>query len=275
MSIGLRRPRPARRPRQRTGVAVVAAALAATALTGCSDSDAQTPADPAELSGHTYLSTTVIGAPIPGDGPLVLSFDKNRMSANAGCNGHGGEVMFDGDIMTAGDLAGTMMACAPPRDQTDRWVTELFSAPLAWRLNGTELTLSRGDQRIVLSEQQNRPVVGTRWQVTALVENSGVSTSVVLEERKPFILIDAGGELTGNTGCNTMTGSAKVTGDLVDFSPIGTTRMACEPEVAKIEQTILSALNGTAVVAVDGDEMSLTNQAADGGVGLRLTAVGD
>ncbi|WP_290852096.1 META domain-containing protein [Gordonia sp. (in: high G+C Gram-positive bacteria)] len=274
MSIGPRIPHPARRPRRRVGSALVGAVLVASTLAGCSDSDAETPTDPADLSGHTYLSNTVIGAPIPGGGPLVLSFDKNRMSANAGCNGHGGEVTFDGDTMTPGPLAGTMMACAPPHDETDRWVADLFGAPLTWHLDGTELTLSRGDQRVLLTEQQNRPITETRWQVTALVKNAGVTSSTVLEQRKPFFRIGTDGKLTGNTGCNSMTGTATVTGDVVDFSGIATTRMACEPEVAEVEQTVLAALNGPATVTVDGDEMSLTNR-ADGSVGLRLTAVGD
>ncbi|ALG86812.1 META domain-containing protein [Gordonia phthalatica] len=265
-----------RRSRARSTIVGLTAAVvaASTVVAGCSDADPAASSDPADLVGNTYLSTEVTGPAIPGGGPLVLGFTKGSLSANAGCNGHGGSVAFDGGTMTAGRLMGTMMACPPPRDGTDRWVSDLFAAPLTWQLTGTELVLSRGDQKVVLQERTNRPVVGTRWQVTSLVKHDAVSSSVILEQRKPFFRIDADGKLTGNDGCNAMTGSAKVDGTTVEFSPIATTRKACDPETAEIERAVLAALNGKTTVKVDGDDMSLTN-AADGNVGLRLTAVGD
>ena len=249
--------------------------LAAVAVsTGCADADSTPSSNPDDLVGQTYLSTKVTGPAIPGGGPLVLRFTKGSLSANAGCNGHGGSVSFDGDTMTTGKLMGTMMACPPPRDGTDRWISALFSEPLTWKLAGSELVLSRGEQSVTLTRQENRPVVGTRWQVTSLVKHEAVSSSVLLEQRKPYFRIGDDGRLSGNDGCNALMGSAKVDGDTVAFSPVATTRKACDPETTELSRTILAALNGEATVKVDGDDMSLTN-VADGNVGLRLTAVGD
>ncbi|MBM7368954.1 META domain-containing protein [Gordonia hydrophobica] len=265
-----------RRPRRRAAVGGVAAAvlLAATVLTGCSDADADVSSDPADLVGKTFLSTDGTTPAVPGGGPLVLAFTPGHLSANAGCNGHGGTVVFDGDTMTAGRLMGTMMACPPPRDGADRWVSDLFGAPLTWRLDGAELHLSRGDRAVVLTERVNRPIVGTHWRVTALVKHEAVSSSAVLDERKPFFQIATDGTLSGNTGCNAMTGSATVDDDTIDFAPIATTRKACAAEITEIERTVLAALRGETTVKVDGDSLALTN-VADGNLGLRLTAVGD
>lgn len=251
--------------------------MAVTALTSCSDDPSDTPPDPAKLIGKTYLSESVDGPQIPGGGPLILGFAQNEvdgstnLSANAGCNGHGGTVTFDGDTMTTGNLLGTMMACPPPREHTDQWVAKLFGAPLTWKLDGTTLTLSRDNQKVTLVEREDRPVIGTRWQVTALVSKQSVTRSDVLDERKPYFTIASDGQLTGTTGCNSMRGTAKVSPGQIEFSPIATTRMACDPEATQIEQTILAAMTGTATVTVDGKDMKLTN-VADPSVGLRLTA---
>lgn len=266
-----RRPRRGRSTLLGVAIAIV---TAAAALTGCDDPEPTATTDPAELVDKTFVSTESSNRTIPGGGPLVLRFTKGNLSANAGCNGHGGTVAFDGDKMTAGRLMGTMMACSPPRDGVDGWVTELFSAPLTWRLTGTELVLTRGEQKVVLQEQQNRPVVGTRWQVTSIVKQEAQSSSVLLQKLKPYFRIAPDGSLTGDTGCNSMTGSAKVDGDDVDFSPIATTRKACDAETTAIEQAILTALRDKTTVKVDGDDMTLRN-VADGNVELRLTAVGN
>ncbi|EGD53559.1 META domain-containing protein [Gordonia neofelifaecis] len=264
MSIGRRM-----RARVAGSAAVVIAVVGA--VTGCTDDDSTVPSDPAALVGNTYLSSQVNGPQIPGGGPLVLAFTKGQLSANAGCNGHGGSVAFDGDTMTTGNLVGTMMACPPPRDGADRWVSNLLGSPLTWHLDDQTLTLSRGDQQVTLVERQNRPVVGTRWQVTALVADDAVSTSAALRKSEPYFEIADDGRLSGSTGCNRMTGTAQVDGDRITFSPIATTRIACDPETTEVERTVLAALDGAATVEVDGDDMSLTN-VAHGDVGLRLKA---
>ncbi|MGB3697964.1 MAG: META domain-containing protein [Gordonia sp. (in: high G+C Gram-positive bacteria)] len=266
-----RRSRLVRRPRW---LVVAAAALVAITAAGCADDGSGAPTDPARLVGKTYLSQQVDGEPIPGGGPLEVSFLPGSLAATAGCNRHSGAVRFDGDTMTAGQLVSTMMACAQPADGADRWLSDLFGAPLTWQLDGTTLTLSRGSLRVKLVERTNRPVIGTRWQVTALVEHDAVTSSKVLDESKPYLLIDASGAVSGSTGCNRMTGTATVTDDTVTFAPLATTRMACDAETSAVERSVLTALTGETKVVVDGDHLTLTN-VADRSVGLRLTAAAE
>lgn len=262
-----------RRTRWRVLAAMGAIVAGTSILAGCGDRSTTPDADPAKLVGKTYLSTEVQGPQIPGGGPLLLAFGKGTISANAGCNGHGGAVAFTGGVLTTGNLVGTMMACPPPRDGADRWVTDLFGSPLSWHLDGTTLTLQRGDRKVTLAERRERPVVGTRWRVSALVTDAAVSTSAALENSKPYFEIAGDGAFAGSTGCNRMTGRARVDGDRIHLSPIATTRRACDPETADVERTVLAALRDEVIVEVDGDEMRLTN-AANSAVGLRLTASG-
>ena len=81
--------------------------------------------------------------------------------------------------------------------------------------------------------------IGTRqWKLVSVDGmTAGASTRAYLElnaEQTKF---------TGNAGCNRMFGSASVQGRRVDFSGVGTTRMACaEPRVRRLETAFVRAL---------------------------------
>lgn len=256
-----------------TGAALVAV------LASCGGSDGDSTADPGQLVGKTYVSTDAAEAGIPGGGPFVLSFGTNdRISANAGCNGHGGTVTFDGDTLTAGPLMGTKMACPPPHDTADTWVTELFDGPLTWSLDGRTLTLSRGKLTVALDQRVDRAVAGTTWRVKSLIADDGITSSRVLDDIAPTITMTAEGTLRGFTGCNQMNGEATVSGSgttqKVAFGPIATTRKACVGEAGDIERAILAVLAGEATATVDGDRMRLTN-VENPSIGLELTVSRD
>ncbi|MFT3715094.1 MAG: META domain-containing protein [Gordonia sp. (in: high G+C Gram-positive bacteria)] len=248
--------------------------LGAAAVAGCARSDGQSPADPSMLAGTTFLASAdgVTGPPIPGGGPLEVSFpEKDRISATAGCNRHNGGVSFDGHTLTAGPLASTMMACPGERMQADAWLADLFSAPLQWSVGDDHvLTLSRGDRTVRLAPRRDLPLEGTTWKVTALVRNQGVESSVALNDAAPHLTIDDG-RASGFAGCNDFGGPATVSGDTVDFGrPVATVK-ACAPEINDVEGAVLSVLTGAVKYAIEGDQLSLTNVASPD-LGLRLTA---
>ncbi|GEE03090.1 META domain-containing protein [Gordonia spumicola] len=255
-------------------LALVAAASLALAACG-SDSSGST-SDPAALVGKTYVSDEATDRVVPGGGPLTVAFGENgQISVNGGCNGQGGTATFDGDTMTVGPMVGTMMACPPPHDTVDAWITKLFGEPLTWSLDSRTLTLTRGDQRISLNERVTRAIAGTTWTVTALVRNEAVESSAVLDRVKPTLRIGGDGVFTGFTGCNQMRSDATVTGSGSDqtirFGAIATTRKMCAPEVTDVERAVLAVLDGDVTAEVDGDSLRLTN-VKDSTIGLRLTA---
>ncbi|QHN26638.1 META domain-containing protein [Gordonia pseudamarae] len=105
------------------------------------------------LVGKRFTSTSVDGAAIPGDGPLVITFpEEGRVSLTAGCNQHIGTVTVDPTRLTFGTLASTQMACPPPRDGADAWLADFTDKPLTWSLDGPELTLKDGPRTVVLIE---------------------------------------------------------------------------------------------------------------------------
>ncbi|MFZ2511772.1 MAG: META domain-containing protein [Gordonia sp. (in: high G+C Gram-positive bacteria)] len=259
----------------RTGaisIGAVALLAATSVLTACGTTEADVAHDPASLVGKTYLSTSVSGTPIPGDGPLEVTFPQaGRIAATAGCNRHMGEVTFAGDTMTPGQLAATMMACPGARADADGWLSNLLGGPLSWSTSGTTLTLSRAGQTVKLTERANTALVGTEWTVRSIVHSQGIESSQVIEEIAPTLTITGGGKASGFAGCNQFTGDATVNGDKIEFRGIVTTQKACDDEVSRVEKNVLDTLRGAVTYEVEGKQLTLTND-ADPSIGLRLQA---
>lgn len=253
-----------------------ALALLVLAATACSD-DEPVPAAPESTPlGHTYISTEVTGAPIPGGGPLTLSFTGDRISAEAGCNTHTGAVDLRDHVLHVSGLASTLVGCPGDRAGSDAWVGDLLRADPTWRLERDRLTLTAKNTTVVLADKKvlrpDRPVRGTEWVVTTLLTPDAQVQSRTIDEVRPTLTFAEDGGLTGFAGCNRITGRAVVT-DTPDGADIAataaTTRMMCAPEIMEVERAVLSALDGTAHATVDADILTLRNP---NGHGLTLRA---
>ncbi len=75
---------------------------------------------------------------------LLLEEGERRFSATVGCNQLMGKFTRDGDKLTFGPAASTMMACPPPLDDWERQLTEALAATTSWRVNGEVLELLDG-----------------------------------------------------------------------------------------------------------------------------------
>lgn len=229
-----------------------------------------------DLTGRTFVSTSVSGTQIPGAGPMVVEFPEDgRISATAGCNRFVGGVDLSEGRVKASDLASTMMACLPEREGADAWLTTLFDAEPRWSLDGNTFTLTGDDITVSLQDEKvvdpDLPITGTEWVVTSLRTADAVVRSVALENAAPTLTLADDGTLTGNTGCNEFGGSAEVGDDVILFEPLTMTRAACaDPELADIETHVLNVLAGETTYIVRGSSMILT--AANGTDGLEFTA---
>ena len=72
---------------------------------------------------------------------LLLEEGEGRFSATVGCNRLMGKFTRDGDKLTFGPAASTMMACPPPLDDWERQLTGALAATTSWRVNGEALEL--------------------------------------------------------------------------------------------------------------------------------------
>lgn len=251
-------------------IAVVCLPVVAV-LAACSGT---TPAGEATPDGRTFVSVRVEGEQIPGGGPLVLGFDDGRVSAYAGCNHGTGAVDLAGAVI-ATRLATTLMACPPPLDGADRWMTALFDARPHWTLHGDTLTLTTDATTVTLRDKKvvdpDRSLTDTDWLVHGTISPQAVTTSLALEQARPTLTVTADGAVTGWTGCNRFTGHADLAGgpDHIEFGPLMVTEMACRDGLGEVEQAVLRVLDGRVQTTIDGHELRLHR---DDGYGLLLRA---
>ncbi len=243
------------------------------AAAGCSSGNDDSPQSGSELMGKTYLSTKVEGTPIPGGGPLTLTFRNNRLTASAGCNTMTGPVTLDGNTLTVGDLAATLMACPGESGGADGWLDGLLRSSPGWKLNGSELTVQGNRVTVTLQDRKvaepDKPLVGTTWIVTSLLRPDAEVRSATLDAVRPAVTISPDGAVSGSAGCNRLIGKAEVAGNDITFQ-LGTTRMMCDPDVMDVERQVLAALDGKTTATIDSDELTLRN--SGNGTGLKLRA---
>jgi heat shock protein HslJ len=218
------------------------------------------------LQGRTYLSTEITddGAPreLVDGTRLSLQFTGDgRLLANAGCNSMSGEVSLeDSRLDVGGGLATTEMGCDPARHEQDEWLAKLLDTSPEWRVDGDQLILTSGESRIVLLDrlvaEPDRPLTGTHWELSTIIEGAAAS-SVPKLDKTPDLTFTKDGEVKGFSGCNGFGGEAKVSGSTITFGSLQGTLMACAGAAGKVERTVLDVVKGDVEFTIDGDQLRL------------------
>ena len=254
--------------------AIALLALAGLTLAACG-SDDDNGADSAnaptadELSGLRFVSSDVTGYDLVEGTEITMAFDDDAVSVNAGCNTlNGGYEITDGAFV-AGQFAMTMMACDEPLMAQDTWLSEFLSASPAISLDGSTLSLTGDETTITLDEVEPAGLVGTTWVVSGTVANEAVTVSAVDSEASMTITDD---QAQIDTGCNTGSSTVEITDTTITFGPIALTRMACDEELTRLENSVLAVLQGEVTYEIDGDTLSLRSGEGADEVGLEFTA---
>jgi heat shock protein HslJ len=120
-------------------VALAAALLAA----GCGgDDDA---ADGPPLEGTEWTLASGVDDP-PEDAVPTLTLEEGTASGFGGCNTFTGGYELDGDSISIGPLAGTLMACEVQKMAVEGAFMPALEAADAWSIDGDELVLSSGGE---------------------------------------------------------------------------------------------------------------------------------
>jgi heat shock protein HslJ len=90
-------------------------------------------------------------------------------------------------------------------------------------------------------------LAGTAWTLVT------IGGAPVDEASGPHLTFGADGNMTGSTGCNSMSGSYATDGAALTFGPMSTTRMACEESLMTQETAVLEALAGVSGWEIDAD----------------------
>ncbi len=92
--------------------------------------------------------------------------------------------------------------------------------------------------------RQNMPgggasMTGIEWQPTLL------GAKEIATDSGMFVLFEVDGSIKGNGGCNNFFGSLQTTEGKLSVGELGSTRMACPPDIMENETAFLKALQDT------------------------------
>jgi heat shock protein HslJ len=215
-----------------------------------------------DLGGTAYLSASVDGHDVVPGSRIRLSFEDGRMAAIAGCNSMTGPYdVTDGQLAWTSGPAATQIGCRQEMMRQDEWLADLLTAGVDATLDGDALTLSTGDVTIHLQRETPVEAATLFGHTLTVTELTTPTTSSALPDgvRSPTLKIATDGTVNLDTGCNRGRTTATAGGDVLTFEPPVTTKLACTPPAGAVEHAVLQALEGLAIVTVDGSTATLSN----------------
>ncbi|MFM6829291.1 MAG: META domain-containing protein [Novosphingobium sp.] len=115
-------------------------------LGGC----ATAPTGGAGLAGTKWSIMRIDGAAPVAPDKAIMRFEQDRLSANVGCNGIGGDYRVEGGRLIAGPLMATRMFCEGPVWKQEEAVNALLSAAPEMQRSGATMRLMSGGHALDL-----------------------------------------------------------------------------------------------------------------------------
>jgi heat shock protein HslJ len=214
-----------------------------------------------EITGTVWVLDSLNGKPLEAGTGITAEFSADgKVSGSAGCNRYSGTYEVSGSKITFSEqMAATMMACPQPVMDQETAYFQALAAAKSFAVKGDQLTLKDSSGKVVASyKAQSQDLSGSSWLVTGYNNGKEAVVSVTIGTE---LTADFGkdGTLSGNSGCNTYTGSYKVDGDKITIGPLASTMMFCnEPEgVMEQEAQYLAALQSAATYRIEGEMLEL------------------
>ncbi len=159
------------------------------------------------------------------------------------------------------------------RAEQDTWLADLLGSRPTISLNGDTLVLTGESSQVTLLDRQvadpDRELVGPRWRVETIIKGDVASSAP--GEAESHFTFDAGGRVTGNTGCNQFSGAYQATADTLTFSQVGMTKKACPGAVNALELAVTVVFDGRRVpYRIEANQLTLTYPDGTGGLQLRV-----
>jgi heat shock protein HslJ len=197
--------------------------------------------------------------------------DQGQIAGKAGCNGYSGDYEVDGNSITIGPVATTLMMCEPEVMEVEVAFVAALEAAETFSADEGALEIQYGDGSVLrFSVLEPSPLEGTAWNL--LQYNNGREAVVSLKIGTEITALFADGGLSGSSGCNTYKSEYAVEGDSISIGPAASTRMFCsDPEgVMDQEAEFLAALEMAETYSIEGDQLEL--RTADGALVAHFSA---
>jgi heat shock protein HslJ len=236
--------------------------LVLLALAGCAS--AQSPGG-GTLTGQVWALTDLAGkAPLQNTGITIQFNTDGTLAGSSGCNQYNGTYTASGSSLTIKLGASTMMACDQPVMVQETAYQTALTGVKAYTVKGDKLTLfGPNNTEIANYKATSQDLAGTTWDVIGYNNGKQAVTSVIAGTQMD-IQFGKDGTVSGNSGCNTYSGSYTVNGNQIQIGPLASTMMACSDPtgIMEQEQQFLAALGTAATYQIENNALEL--RTADG-----------
>jgi heat shock protein HslJ len=228
-------------------------------LTACSASSG---GSGGQLEGDWLLTSQRDGdalSPVPAGVTADATFRDGALSGSAGCNRYAAAYVVDGNALkiTVGPM--TLIGCEPPASTVETAYIANLGAVATYTATSETLTMfdSGGAEILVFAAMPPASLTGVTWHATGINNGTGGVVSVVAGS-DPTAMFDEAGNVSGDAGCNTFTGTAAVDGSSIKIGPLATTRKACADDAISTQETAyLAALEASTTFAIRGAILEL------------------
>jgi heat shock protein HslJ len=210
-------------------------------------------------------SLGMLGGDVPVGAVVSLRLEDGVASGSAGCNSYTGSYSIDGTSIAFAGFAQTQMACDEPLMTLDQAYLAALASVDAFQASGDALVLTGSGLALSYGQLSQAALTGTTWTLDSIASGSAVSSASVPAD---IVFLDDG-TVSGSTGCNRFSGTYQADGVALTFSPLMTTKMACDDAANAQELAVLAGLAATTAYAIDGSTLSLVDAAGSLVLGYR------
>jgi heat shock protein HslJ len=244
---------PSRPVRSPHAMVLATMSVAAIAL-ACSPTASPSPS--VSLVDTSWTVASINGADVVPARPPTMTFSADgQVSGSSGCNQYTASYQTDGNKLTVGSIASTLMLCDGAVGAQEVAFTSGLGGAATWQVNATGDLDIDGSARIVAKTgvAQSAPppspgaaLGGTAWN---LAEMGGTADFAHIV---PTIEFGADGSVSGFAGCNTYRGTFTTDGSTLTLSPLAATKIGCQRPASVVEADYLNALSGVTSWEIDG-----------------------
>lgn len=181
---------------------------------------------------------------------------ENRIFGNAGCNGYTGTYTYSKGILSAPNLASTMMMC--PDENQEGQFHEVLGKPNKVSLaNNTILTLSNNGKIVAeFVKGIDTSLLTGEWTLESIADGD---VKTLFSDHVPTIKFDvAENRFGGNAGCNRYNATYKIEGTTITVGPVMSTRMAC-PNMDG-ESKFTQIITGASTLEATADKITFSKE---------------
>lgn len=217
--------------------------------------------DPSDILGGWQLESGIVdGQPLAlvGSHPVTIELAEDRYGGTAACNSYGGAYFISGSSVDFGLADITEMACEPAgvMELERSYIETLFEIDEILVEDGLLKLTGPGSELVfsALAPPATAELLGTVWVLDGLIEGESVASASGDRATLEFF---SDGSFIASTGCRSLTGTYRQTATGI-VSANMTAGGECTAELVQQDSHVVTVLEGSYQIAIEGDLLTLT-----------------